>query len=185
MTASYDRQPTETSKAYAGFTIYRNMGVSRSLDRVAAEIYDPETTQKRPRNKSQISAWSHQWNWVERCRDWDKDEELLRRDRQREIDIADHDQKLERYRAQCEGVGFGLMEMGAKFVDLAHLILNPIQTKLREGGRLDPIEMSVFVSLCTAMKSAAAFTAGGSNLAADGLLVRQLMAHLKEGEGGA
>ena len=52
---SYNRQDGETSKAYQAFTIYRNMGVSRSLDRTAVEFYStPETPQKRPRNIAQI-----------------------------------------------------------------------------------------------------------------------------------
>ena len=183
--SSYDRQPTETPKAYAAFTIYRGMGVSRSLDRTAAEFYAGRSPDTHPKgNIRRVERWSSEWNWVDRCRDFDRDEELLRREHQREHDRADHDQKLERFRSQCEGVGFGLMEMGEKFIEMANLILNPIQTKLREGRRLDPIEMSVFVSLCTALKSVAAFTAGGSSLAADGLLIRQLMAHLKDNEGG-
>lgn len=39
MTKTYDRQDGETTKAYTAFTIYRDMGSSRSLDRVEEKIY--------------------------------------------------------------------------------------------------------------------------------------------------
>ena len=93
--SSYDRIDGETPKAYHAFTLYRDMGANRSLDRVAAEFYTVDLPQKRRRNIRQIETWSSHWGWVDRCRDFDRDEELLRREHQREHDRADHDQKLE------------------------------------------------------------------------------------------
>lgn len=58
----WDRQPTETSKAYEAFCLYRDMGPQRTVRAVAEEL-----------NKSQaiIGRWSSAYDWPERTRAWD------------------------------------------------------------------------------------------------------------------
>jgi hypothetical protein len=189
MTASYDRQPEETPKAYAAFTVYRNMGATRSLERVAAEIYPPEIPQKPPRNISQIERWSSLWDWIDRCRDFDRDEELLRRERQREKDRADHDQKLEEYRSQNEHLGRGYMELGERLLEILNLTLDPIAFRLQKlsesqdpNARIDKADLEVLKDIATSGKSGITMVAKASTVNADGLLIRQLMEKLREGE---
>jgi hypothetical protein len=43
MTKTYNRQDGETTKAYTAFTIYRDMGSARSLDRVEEKVYGTQT----------------------------------------------------------------------------------------------------------------------------------------------
>jgi hypothetical protein len=60
----WDRQPGESSKAYAHFCLYRDMSVNRSLRQM--EKLDGCTSQLR-----QLMRWSSKWRWVERCQLYD------------------------------------------------------------------------------------------------------------------
>jgi hypothetical protein len=176
---SYDRADGETAKAYGAFTIYRNMGANRSLDRTALEFYStPETPQKHPRNITQIEVWSRTWNWVCRCKDFDRDEEAIARERKRELDRAEHDLKLEQFRIQNETMGFELLDLGKELL----AIFSPIIATLTDKEVLDKQDIDLLLAIPSSIKALAAFSVQGSSLAADGLLIRQLMEKLKEGE---
>jgi hypothetical protein len=81
MTKTYERQDGETTKAYTAFTIYRDMESTRSLVRVASaltnrveeKIYVTQIGHKRGTNLTSLKWWSREWNWVDRCRDYDLD----------------------------------------------------------------------------------------------------------------
>jgi hypothetical protein len=183
---SYDRSDGETAKAYAAFTIYRNMGVSRSLDRTAVEFYPViDSSQKRPRNIAQIQVWSRTYNWVSRCRDFDLDEEAIARERKRELDRAEHDSKLEAYRADNEEVGNELLRLSKDLLGLFRAALKPLMLEVENnhGELLDKVKLERLLTISQIAKSIGAYATQGSQLAADGLLIRQLMEKLKEGEG--
>ena len=65
-TEPWERQAGESVKAFEAFAIYRDMGVERSLRKVAQRL-----------NKSvtQIAEWSSNKNWVERVAAWDAEQE--------------------------------------------------------------------------------------------------------------
>jgi hypothetical protein len=60
--AGYERQENETVKAFEAFTIYRDLGITRSIREVAKKL-----------NKSValLGRWSSQYNWVERAQEYD------------------------------------------------------------------------------------------------------------------
>jgi hypothetical protein len=58
----FDRQPGESTRAWAAFSEYLRMGAERSLAAVAAKI------QKR---KSQLQKWSVKFGWVDRAFEYD------------------------------------------------------------------------------------------------------------------
>jgi chromatin segregation and condensation protein Rec8/ScpA/Scc1 (kleisin family) len=60
----WDRQLGESSKAYAHFCLYRDMGKERSLRKLAT---DARTTSL----LRQLQHWSSRWKWVERCQKYD------------------------------------------------------------------------------------------------------------------
>jgi len=60
----WDRLTGESSKAYAHFCLYRDMGVSRSLRQMASV---PGCTSIR----RQLNRWSSKWRWVERCQKYE------------------------------------------------------------------------------------------------------------------
>ncbi len=152
---SYDRQDGETTRSYAAFCIYRNMGKARSLEKTAQEFYDPDSTQKRPRNKSQISVWSSKWNWFERVRDFDRDEETILRDKMRRSNIEEHDRQLEQFRQNNEAIGFGLFKMGLRLLAIGEKIIKTFEDK----EVLDSKDIDLFLAIPNSIK---ATTLGGA-----------------------
>lgn len=67
-TKSWERQPNESAKAYEAFSLYLDMGAGRSLQKVAQELSKSLTLMKR---------WCKDWNWVERCADYDAEQRRI------------------------------------------------------------------------------------------------------------
>ncbi|MGD0128270.1 MAG: hypothetical protein ABSF46_23145 [Terriglobia bacterium] len=82
----WERQPRESSKAYAHLSIYLEMGISRSLNKVAS---DPKCTSKR----RQLSRWSSKYKWVQRSLAFDDDQRRQEREAQRK----EHNEMLKRH----------------------------------------------------------------------------------------
>jgi len=74
----WEKLSNETTKAYAAFCIYRDLGSERSIDKVLA------VTGKR--NRSSLIKWSSKYNWVERVQAYDQYlEELKRKEQEQAI----------------------------------------------------------------------------------------------------
>ncbi len=69
----FDRDPGESSRAFEAWTVYRDLGAQRSLQK-AAELYYGTTA-----NVRQLQRWSKRFGWVERARAFDVEREMLRR----------------------------------------------------------------------------------------------------------
>lgn len=67
----WERQPKETPKPFEAFCIYRDMGVERSIRKVAAQVGKSDTL---------IGRWSKDNNWVERVTAWDDEQERIERE---------------------------------------------------------------------------------------------------------
>jgi len=61
---AWDRQPGESSKAYAHFCLYRDRGVSRSIRQMPSVSGCTSVVR-------QLNRWSSRWRWVERCQKYD------------------------------------------------------------------------------------------------------------------
>ena len=64
MAEIWERLPNESSKAYQAFCIYRDLGVERSLEKVAQN-------RGKPGSKSWLNTWSTKYHWVERAQAYD------------------------------------------------------------------------------------------------------------------
>jgi hypothetical protein len=72
----YERWENESDKAYEAFSIYRDMGISRSIDNVV---------QKLNKSRQLISRWSGQYAWVQRAAAYDDHiDQLARKKLERE-----------------------------------------------------------------------------------------------------
>jgi hypothetical protein len=88
MTTPWDPLPGESSKAYAAFGIYRDLGRRRSVDE-ASRLYHPKTPPPReeppPRKREasgQIRTWAQRWNWGPRALAWDQELEHAKQNKQ-------------------------------------------------------------------------------------------------------
>lgn len=69
----WERQKGETSRAYEAFTVYRDMGPDRSINK---------TAQKLSKNRTTIAEWSARNDWVKRAADWDAEQDRVARQAQ-------------------------------------------------------------------------------------------------------
>ncbi len=173
----YYRQENETIKAYAAFCIYRDMGTGRTQEKVCEVLYPPEGNQKATRNISQVRAWSGHWKWIDRCKDYDRDEEILDRERIRSRNIDEHDRELEQFRQSNKAMGSALLAMGARLMKIGDRVAREIEGK----EKITAADLDTFLKLPASVKAIANFATIGGDLTADGLLIRQMLEKLKEG----
>lgn len=69
----WERQKGETSRAYEAFTVYRDMGPDRSINK---------TAQKLSKNRTTIAEWSARNDWVKRAAAWDAEQDRIARQAQ-------------------------------------------------------------------------------------------------------
>ena len=69
----WERQEGESTKAFEAFCIYREMGLNRSIRKVAEELSKSETL---------MARWSGNYNWVERAAQWDAEQDRVVRQQQ-------------------------------------------------------------------------------------------------------
>lgn len=68
--AVWDRMPKETTKAFAAFCTYRDMGPERSMNKAYRVSKGCQKGAKRVTGTWQ--KWARQWQWVERVRSYDE-----------------------------------------------------------------------------------------------------------------
>lgn len=93
----WERQPKETEKAFEAFQIYRDMGVTRSLTRLAETLHGsyPKRYGTVQSARATAGAWAGQWAWQRRLEALNLHTDAVRRaeadDRRREME-ASHQQ---------------------------------------------------------------------------------------------
>jgi len=79
MAEPWERQPGESSKAFAAFRVFRDLGPRRSV----AEAYRQKTGRVHARQASgNWNAVATRWLWQERARAWDDEQDRVRREKQ-------------------------------------------------------------------------------------------------------
>jgi hypothetical protein len=126
--------------------------------------------------------------------DYDRDEEAIARERKRELDCAEHDAKLGKFREDNE-------ELGSEMTGLSKELTSFFRSSLAEtvevfkttialdedperGVKLVKARQSQLGHLFTVSqicKTATTFATVGGDLTADGLLIRQMLEKMKEG----
>jgi hypothetical protein len=175
MTKTYDRQDGETTKAHTAFTIYREMGSARSLDRVEEKIYGTQIGHKRGTNLTSLKRWSREWNWVERCRDYDLDREQEMRQIKSEHEKAAYIQDLENYHLQQKTIGMAALDFTARSLDALSFILEPIHRSIQESKLLTQDQIDILFSSQIAAKNIMVAATSGAEIAARGLVIEELM----------
>jgi len=90
MAEIWERQKDESSRAYAAFCVYRDLGIERSLDKALA------TANKKPTNRRHWARWMEKYNWVKRTKAYDDYIERKKREEKEKaiLDMAERHAKL-------------------------------------------------------------------------------------------
>ncbi|MGI5151325.1 hypothetical protein ACQEVC_34010 [Plantactinospora sp. CA-294935] len=64
----WDRQPREPERAYAYFGLYRELGRTRTVAKVAAEVH---------KSRDYLHKLASTWRWVQRAQTWDREQDRL------------------------------------------------------------------------------------------------------------
>ena len=67
----WEKKDHETSKAYAAFCAYRDMGTDRSFAKIIPTVYGQIPLSKHSAKRGQLSEWSVKYGWVARVEDYD------------------------------------------------------------------------------------------------------------------
>lgn len=70
MPEPWERQDNEGEEAFEAFQKYRDMGVGRSLSAVAQQLH---------KSKTLMGRWSSEYNWVDRIKEWDREQDRILR----------------------------------------------------------------------------------------------------------
>lgn len=87
-TPIYNRLPTETTKAYEAFSVYRDMGPQRSHEKVSQVL---------GKSIALMNRWSRRYNWVERVAQADKDETKNRQEQAIKYRVKEHRQRIKEF----------------------------------------------------------------------------------------
>ena len=91
----WEKREHETSKAYAAFCAYRDMGTDRSIAKATPIIYKGIQAEKIRLKYGQLTAWSSKYGWVARVDAYDVYlEENVRRESEAAIKKMAHDHAL-------------------------------------------------------------------------------------------
>lgn len=83
---AFDRQESESDKAFRAWVIYRDLGVDRSLRRAAALFYGTPEGQEPPDHLvNQLKKWSSRFDWQGRLRALQDRDEMMFRSRLEEL----------------------------------------------------------------------------------------------------
>lgn len=83
----WEKQEHETSKAYAAFCAYRDMGTDRSFAKIIPTVYGQIPLSKHSAKRGQLSEWSVKYGWVARVEAYDVYLEAKER-KKKEADIV-------------------------------------------------------------------------------------------------
>jgi len=67
----WEKQDGETSKAYAAFCAYRDLGIDRSFSKIIPILYPDLGTTKPSSKQRRLSEWSVKYTWVARVEAYD------------------------------------------------------------------------------------------------------------------
>ena len=116
----WDQQEEETHKAYSAFSVYRNFGPTRSLEKAARIYYNDEQIIRSSAKVRQFSKWSSNNNWVARVEAWDEERDKNWQSDQREA-IRAMNKRQANYGMAMQGKGI------ARLLDMAPDELTPDQ----------------------------------------------------------
>lgn len=170
MSEAYDRQEGESSKAFAAFCSYRDLGPSRSVDAAYCLHSGAEPGTKQA--SGNFKRYATTQNWVERSAKFDAAIDAQNRQMLMERNKAEYNEKVEKYRKQTESLGLGFMNLASQLTVCFSRLTVPLMEKLNaksQDGKplLTKDELELLKDIPNALRAIATSSEIGSRLAGD------------------
>lgn len=123
---AWERQEGETSKAWAAFAVYRDLGKNRTL------MTTVEALGKKPGYKRVLETWSSKFDWVSRCRAFDNHIDWVSRTLREQNNRQEYTRKLDTYRQNTETTGKVTVSLGVKGIQLLQKQITKYLTSSRD-----------------------------------------------------
>jgi hypothetical protein len=149
-TPFHTRLPSESTEAFHAFSIYRDLGLKRTLDEVSRRLdaekrgsglrlVRPNEVRTKRRKSGKIGLWSRKFHWVERAAAWDRVVDQRLREKQ-----LDEIEKMAKRQAQeAQNLSQVLM---APVVAFATGLKDPSRARTLEKADMDKLLEMTFES---------------------------------------
>lgn len=134
-----DRLENETDKAWAMFQNFRDMGPSRTIKALLGrykQIQADDPNEEVPTvSRSTADGWAYKYNWSERIRAWDIEQEKLKVAHQTANKKAKWEAEVEAFRDRNKRFGSAAFEAAIVLLNEARLALESDNEPIKKGGK--------------------------------------------------
>lgn len=145
----WERQPGESTRAFAAFVTYRDAGDSRSYTGVA---------QKLNKSRTLVARWGTRWQWQNRLSAWERNLEYERQVAHRKAIIEMHERHVAIAQLSQQKILGKLRSMGEQEIndlsvgDLAKLLAISVAVErsalgLSPGTKITPVDQDEFMAI--------------------------------------
>ena len=122
----------DTAKSYQGFTCYRDLGPTRSLD-AAFALYRHQTSRKTV--GGYFLDWSRKGAWVDRALAFDLENDRIRLEGIQGEAHREHERRLEEVRSVAEAIALARLQTSLRSALLVGDTISSLQDECKIGNR--------------------------------------------------
>ena len=167
----------DTAKSYQGFTCYRDLGPTRSLES-AYQVYKHQDGLKTV--PGFFREWCQKGKWVDRVLKFDLESDRIRLEGIQGEAHREHERRLEEVRSVAEAIALARLQTSLRSALLVRDTISSLQDECKVGNRfvMDEAQASRLLLLVSIQNKDAATIEASLNLAQEALGIQELMEKL-------
>ena len=164
----------DTAKSYQGFTCYRDLGPTRSLES-AYQVYKHQDGLKTV--PGFFREWCQKGKWVDRVLKFDLESDRIRLEGIQGEAHREHERRLEEVRSVAEAIALARLQTSLRSALLVRDTISSLQDECKVGNRfvMDEAQASRLLLLVSIQNKDAATIEATLNLAQEALGIQELM----------
>ena len=164
----------DTAKSFQGFTCYRDLGPTRSLES-AYQVYKHQDGLKTV--PGFFREWCQKGKWVDRVLKFDLESDRIRLEGIQGEAHREHERRLEEVRSVAEAIALARLQTSLRSALLVRDTISSLQDECKVGNRfvMDKAQASRLLLLVSIQNKDAATIEATLNLAQEALGIQELM----------
>ena len=164
----------DTAKSFQGFTCYRDLGPTRSLES-AYQVYKHQDGLKTV--PGFFREWCQKGKWVDRVLKFDLESDRIRLEGIQGEAHREHERRLEEVRSVAEAIALARLQTSLRSALLVRDTISSLQDECKVGNRfvMDEAQASRLLLLVSIQNKDAATIEATLNLAQEALGIQELM----------